>query len=81
MTDIANLLGDEAGALLSYESKGIPKEDLTLPGSDIIDRVYKDSDRSPQVLRNLAALYGHGRLANTGYVSILPVDQLSLIHI
>jgi len=75
MTDIASLLGDDADALLSYTSKGIPKEDLTLPGGDIVDRVYKDSDRSPQVLRNIAALVGHGRLANTGYVSILPVDQ------
>jgi class I fructose-bisphosphate aldolase len=56
-------------------SKGIPKDDLTLPGADIVDRVYKDSDRSPQVLRNLQAMFGHGRLADTGHVSILPVDQ------
>jgi class I fructose-bisphosphate aldolase len=75
MTDIASLLGDEAEALLSYEAKGISKDALTLPGPDIIDRVYKDSDRSPQVLRNLGALFGHGRLAGTGHVSILPVDQ------
>jgi len=75
MTDIAKLLGDDADALLSYESKGIPKQDLTLPGPDFVNRVYKDMDRSPQVLRNLAALLGHGRLADTGYVSILPVDQ------
>jgi class I fructose-bisphosphate aldolase len=75
MTDIASLLGDDAEALLSYEVKGIPKEDLTLPGPDIIDRVYARSDRSPQVLRNLGALFGHGRLAGTGHVSILPVDQ------
>ena len=75
MTDIQGLLGDEAESLLTHVSKGIPKDDLTLPGGDIIDRVYKDSDRSPQVLRNLAALFGHGRLAGTGHVSILPVDQ------
>ena len=75
MTDIASLLGDDAEALLSYEAKGIPKSDLTVPGPDIVDRVYKDSDRSPQVLRNLQAMFGHGRLADTGYVSILPVDQ------
>jgi len=75
MTDIQGLLGDEAESLLTYVSKGIPKDDLTLPGADIIDRVYKDSDRSPQVLRNLQALFGHGRLAGTGHVSILPVDQ------
>jgi class I fructose-bisphosphate aldolase len=75
MTDIASLLGDDAEALLSYECKGIPKADLTTPGGDIVDRVYKDSDRHPQVLRNLQAVFGHGRLAGTGYVSILPVDQ------
>jgi class I fructose-bisphosphate aldolase len=75
MTDIQGLLGDEADSLLTHVSKGIPKEDLTLPGADIVDRVYKDSDRSPQVLRNLQALFGHGRLADTGHVSILPVDQ------
>src|SRR4051794_11096919 len=75
MTDIQSLLGDEADSLLTHVSKGIPKDDLTLPGADIVDRVYKDSDRSPQVLRNLQALFGHGRLADTGHVSILPVDQ------
>jgi class I fructose-bisphosphate aldolase len=75
MTDIASLLGEEAEALLSYRCKGIPKEELTLPGGDIIDRVYRDSDRSPQVLRNLGALFDHGRLGGTGYLSILPVDQ------
>ena len=75
MTDIASLLGDEADDLLQHVCKGIPKDDLTVPGADIIDRVYKDSDRSPQVLRNLAAMYDHGRLGGTGYLSILPVDQ------
>ena len=75
MTDIQALLGDEAEALLSYECKGIPKDDLTLPGPDIVDRVYKDTDRNPQVLRNLQQLFGSGRLADTGHVSILPVDQ------
>jgi class I fructose-bisphosphate aldolase len=75
MTDIQGLLGDEADSLLTYVSKGIPRDDLTLPGGDIVNRVYAESDRSPQVLRNLQALFGHGRLANTGYVSILPVDQ------
>ena len=73
--DLSALLGDEAEALLTYESKGIPKEDLTLPGADIVDRVYAQSDRSPQVLRNLQQLFSHGRLGETGYVSILPVDQ------
>src|SRR6187399_2673780 len=75
MTDIQALLGDDATDLLDYECKGVSKNELTLPGPDIVDRVYAASDRSPQVLRNLQALFGHGRLADTGYVSILPVDQ------
>jgi len=75
MTDIQGLLGDEADDLLNYTCKGITADQLTLPGGDIIDRVYAQSDRSPQVLRNLQSLFGHGRLAGTGYVSILPVDQ------
>ena len=75
MTDIQGLLGDDAEALLSHTCTGIPRELLTLPGGDIIDRVYASSDRSPQVLRNLQSMFGHGRLADTGYVSILPVDQ------
>jgi class I fructose-bisphosphate aldolase len=73
--DLAALLGDDAEALLTYESNGIPKADLSLPGPDIVDRVYAQSDRSPQVLRNLETLFGHGRLGGSGYVSILPVDQ------
>jgi class I fructose-bisphosphate aldolase len=75
MTDIASLLGDEADELLSYEVKGILKDDLALPGPDFVDRVYKDTDRSPQVLRNLQSMFSHGRLGGTGYLSILPVDQ------
>jgi class I fructose-bisphosphate aldolase len=73
--DIQALLGDEAEHLLSHVAKGIPKEDLTLPGPDFVDRVFAGTDRSPQVMRNLQALLGHGRLGGTGYVSILPVDQ------
>ena len=73
--DITSLLGDEAEGLLTHESKGIPKEDLELPGPDFVDRVMAQTDRSPQVLRNLQALYNHGRLAGSGHVSILPVDQ------
>jgi fructose-bisphosphate aldolase, class I len=73
--DIQSLLGDEAESLLGHESKGIPKDDLTLPGPDFVDRVVRQTDRSPQVLRNLQSLYDHGRLGGTGYVSILPVDQ------
>jgi class I fructose-bisphosphate aldolase len=72
---ITELLGNQAESLLGYESKGIPKESLHLPGPDFIDRVWINSNRNPQVLRSMQTLYGHGRLANTGYLSILPVDQ------
>jgi class I fructose-bisphosphate aldolase len=73
--DIASLLGDDADSLLTHVSKGIPKEDLHLPGPDFVDRIWSISDRPVQVLRNLQQLYGSGRLARTGHVSILPVDQ------
>ncbi|MCL4502074.1 MAG: class I fructose-bisphosphate aldolase [Deltaproteobacteria bacterium] len=72
---IQSLLGSEADDLLSHKCTGIPKESLHLPGPDFIDRVVVGSDRPPGVLRSLAALFGHGRLAGTGYLSILPVDQ------
>jgi fructose-bisphosphate aldolase, class I len=75
VTDIAQLLGDEADALLGYKVTGIPGDQLHLPGPDSVSRLYGDSDRSPQVLRNLQSLFGSGRLGGTGYVSILPVDQ------
>lgn len=75
ITKIEELLGAGKEQLLQHECKSIPKEMLHLPGSDFIDRVFKDSSRSPQVLKSLQSLYGHGRLANTGYLSILPVDQ------
>jgi len=67
-------LGDEAESLLNHKAK-VSKDLLTLPGGDIIERVYAHSDRRPQVLRSLQQLFGAGRLANTGYLSILPVDQ------
>ncbi len=72
---IEQLLGNEAESLLDFSSPKISKDVLHLPGSDFIDRVYASSDRSNKVLRNLQAMFGHGRLANTGYLSILPVDQ------
>lgn len=71
---IRNLLGNEAKSLLNYNSI-FSKEHLHLPGSDFIDRVLVTSDRSAAVLRNLQTIYNHGRLAGTGYISILPVDQ------
>ncbi len=72
---IEELLGAEADALLNHTSSTIPASDLHLPGPDFVDRVYSITDRNPQVLRNLQALFSHGRLAGSGYVSILPVDQ------
>lgn len=74
--DIIKIIGQEqADYLLDYESKTINKEMLHLPGSDFVDRIWGQSNRNIQVLKSLQALYGHGRLANTGYLSILPVDQ------
>jgi len=73
--DLHALLGDEADDLLTYEAKGIPKEQLHLPGPDHVDEIFGPSDRNPQVLRNLQLLHDTGRLGGTGYVSILPVDQ------
>ncbi|MBI4852178.1 MAG: class I fructose-bisphosphate aldolase [Acidobacteria bacterium] len=72
---IEQYLGDDAKNLLEHQSKGIPKESLHLPGPDFVDRIFIQTDRSPQVLRSLQALFSTGRLANTGYMSILPVDQ------
>jgi fructose-bisphosphate aldolase, class I len=72
---ITELLGSQADSLLNHTSKTISKDQLHLPGADFVDRIFAQTNRSPQVLRSLQAIYGHGRLANTGYVSILPVDQ------
>src|SRR3989449_4274257 len=75
MDRVEELLGDEARSLLDHTAQTIPKEQLHLPGPDFVDRVVALTDRSPAVLRSLQSLIGHGRLAGTGYVSILPVDQ------
>ena len=75
MTKISTILGDEAKGLLDHKCKTIAKEDLTLPGGDFVDRIFKDSDRPNNVLKHLNWMYHHGRLAGTGYLSILPVDQ------
>jgi class I fructose-bisphosphate aldolase len=75
MTDIIALLAEEAEDLLVHESQGIDKSLLHLPGADFVDRVLAASDRKPSVLRSFQTLIGHGRLAGTGYLSILPVDQ------
>ena len=72
---ISAYLGADAETLLTHTCVGIPKESLSLPGPDFVDRVWALSDRGPQVLRSLQQLFDHGRLAGTGYLSILPVDQ------
>ncbi len=72
---IAEYLGADADYLLEHKARGIPRDALALPGADFAERVWLDSDRSPQVIRSLQQLYNSGRLAGTGYVSILPVDQ------
>ena len=74
-TRLEELLGDDASELLEHECRTIDASQLHLPGPDFIERVWQQTDRSPQVLRNLQALYSHGRLGGTGHVSILPVDQ------
>lgn len=73
--NIRSLLGDEADYLLGFDNPKIRKESLHVPGHDFVDRVFIDTDRPTQVLRSLKSIYYHGRLAGTGYVSILPVDQ------
>ncbi len=72
---IQEMLGDDAESLLGHTSNTITKDQLHVPGPDFVDRVWKDSDRSPSVLRSIQTLYDNGRLAGTGYLSILPVDQ------
>ncbi len=69
------LLGDEADTLLKHQCNTFPKESLHQPSPNYIDDIMLQSNRNPQVLRNLAAIFNHGRLAGTGYLSILPVDQ------
>jgi fructose-bisphosphate aldolase, class I len=73
--NLHDLLGADADGLLKYECRGIPREQLHLPGPDFVDRVWTASDRPIPVLRSLQQIFGHGRLGGTGYVSILPVDQ------
>src|SRR5213595_512919 len=73
--ELEQFLGANAKSLLEHHCKTIPREKLHLPGPDFIDRVYAQSDRPAAVLRSLAQIFNHGRLAGTGYLSILPVDQ------
>ena len=75
MSKITDLLGAQADSLLNHTCKTISKDHIVTPNSNFIDQTFVYSNRNPQVLRSLAQLYGNGRLANTGYMSILPVDQ------
>ncbi|HLX93986.1 MAG TPA: class I fructose-bisphosphate aldolase [Puia sp.] len=72
---ILDLLGEKAGYLLNHQCKTVDKATLSLPSSDHVEKIWINSNRNNQVLRNLQVLIGHGRLANTGYISIFPVDQ------
>ncbi|MCL6523105.1 MAG: class I fructose-bisphosphate aldolase [Thermoflavifilum sp.] len=72
---IVDLLGDQAEYLLNHVCKTIDASQLTLPGPDYLDKVWLNSNRNNQVLRSLQAIFNHGRLAGTGYISIFPVDQ------
>jgi class I fructose-bisphosphate aldolase len=73
--NVKELLGAQADTLLNHTCKTISKDQIHLPGADFVERIFQQTNRNPQVLRSLQQLYGTGRLANTGYMSILPVDQ------
>jgi class I fructose-bisphosphate aldolase len=75
MPNVVDVLGDEAAPLLQHQCKTISKDLLHLPGPDYVERIYSGSDRPTPVLKSIQALIDHGRLAGTGYLSILPVDQ------
>jgi class I fructose-bisphosphate aldolase len=75
MTDIVAMLGSEAEGLLSHVCRGLPKDLLTLPGADYVDRAVAQKSLKPSVSRNFQSIFEHGRLGGTGYLSILPVDQ------
>ena len=75
LTQLEELLGEDAKDLLQHRCETVSRDQLHLPGPDFVDRVWAQSDRNVRVLRSLQTLYGHGRLAGTGYMSILPVDQ------
>lgn len=72
---IVELLGDKKEFLLNHSCKTVKKDQLHLPGPDFVDRIVKDSNRNNRVMRSLMAMFNHGRLGGTGYLSVLPVDQ------
>jgi fructose-bisphosphate aldolase, class I len=73
--NIADLLGKDAEFLLQHKSKTVSKDQLHLPGPNFVDNIFAATNRNTQTLRSLQTLFGNGRLANTGYLSILPIDQ------
>ncbi len=75
LDEIVKLLGEEAQSLLEHKCSTVGKEALHLPGPDFVDRILMQTDRPTGVLRNLQSVFNTGRLAGTGYLSILPVDQ------
>lgn len=75
ITQITELIGKGNEHLLTHTCNTVSKEQLHLPSPDFVDRIFSISNRNEQTLRNLAAIFNKGRLSNTGYVSILPVDQ------
>ena len=75
LSKLEEILGDDAQDLLEHRCQTVSRDQLHLPGPDFVDRVWTMSDRNPRVLRSLQTIFDHGRLAGTGYVSILPVDQ------
>ena len=74
-SEIESILGEKAPSLLGHTCTTIPQNLLHIPGPDWVDRIFTQSDRNIRVLRSLQTLFNHGRLAGTGYLSILPVDQ------
>src|SRR5438128_2708596 len=75
LSKLESILGNDAESLLRHKCETIPKSQLHLPGPDFVNRIWSNSDRPTRVLRSLESLFDHGRLAGTGYLSILPVDQ------
>src|SRR5689334_22891504 len=73
--NIAKLLGKDAKFLLDHKSKTISTNQIHVPSGDFVEKVFINTNRSPQVLRNLQLMFDKGRLAGTGYLSILPIDQ------
>jgi len=75
LSKLESILGSDAKGLLEHTCETVPRSQLHLPGPDFVTRIFSQSDRPTRVLRSLESMFDHGRLAGTGYLSILPVDQ------